>query len=135
MKQNKTTQKHFKEFEKECLYWMDFLGMGGWEKHFVHMAEDVEKFLSACAPMSEDRIASFILNKNWGDEKTTLFNLRRKAFHEVAELMLSPLEILVKKRDVDQARTETHKIVRILEDKLFDSTYEQRFGKGTLGKI
>jgi len=113
----KTTREDFVYFKKRCLYWIDRLGITGWELHWAH--EEMGGVRGQCAA-NFDKIATLALDKTW-DIEPTRKELERTAFHEAGELLLVLLDILARYRfsitesDLDKER---HTIINRLASAL-----------------
>ena len=112
-----TTQANFKEFMRECEFWIDFFGLKEWDIHFRH---DGSKDCYACAyPDCSSRVAIVNLSPDWSETKPTLPRIRKYAFHEVCEVMLYklsrfPIEEIRKKLNMKQKSNK--QFIKTLED-------------------
>jgi hypothetical protein len=124
-----TTKKHFELFVKECKYWIDKFGIKGWDIEFTHKSLcDENKAGISWKIMS--RIASINLEPKWG-EKQELYKtitdkvIRKTAFHEVCELLLGRLAMMADCKISnyrDAVEEETHNIIRIFENTVFEDS-------------
>ena len=116
---NKTTKKHFAIFQKECEKWIEIFGLKGWEVCFEH--EEEKNKLATINYDVVGRLAIFTLSTYW---KRTISNyeLKRSGFHEVCELLLGRLNIMITQRydlNEQEQEEEIHAIVRTLENVMF----------------
>ena len=120
-KQYKTTPKHFELFKKECLKWINVLGLNDWEMDYTH--KDIKsEWRSWVAYDVINRIATINLEISWDDNKPTDNLVKRMAFHEVLHLLFADISALVNSRTVTQKMLDMceHKLIRILENILWD---------------
>jgi len=114
----KTTKKDFKEFKAECERWVDYFGLKDWE--IVYRSESDDECRGSCASDNTSRIAVIGLGKTFGDtpEKN---EIKRVAFHEVCELLLSPLRLYGEERFTTESAmaSSRHNIIRTLENTIF----------------
>lgn len=120
----KTTKRQFQLFKNSVLKWQDKLNLNNWRVVIVH--EDPENLKEAGAWISWDqsgRVATIGLTLNWESEVDipNELEIKRMAFHECCELMLSPLESMAASREWDQWRYDCskHDVIRVLEKELF----------------
>jgi hypothetical protein len=118
-KEYKTTKKDFELFEKECRKWIDFFGLLSFELAFDHRINNenlagVEWDIVNCW-------CDFYLCKNWGRTKPTKSEIEKTAFHEVFHLLLAKLKSYIVSRsfNIDEVEAEFHKIIRIMENKVY----------------
>lgn len=114
------TDRQFKYFIKECKKWIEFFGLKDWEC-FYECKED-ENNRASLHTYSEAGICTFILSNEWNG-KPTNYLLRKSAFHETVELLLMRMRQLTYNRFSTQNEidTENHRIIRTLENVLFDA--------------
>jgi hypothetical protein len=120
----KTTKAQFEIFKKECLKWINFFGMIDFEYFFYHEEpNDSDGNMRACVRVDiVGRIVSFFLIPDWKREITNERTVKKVAFHEVCEVLLWKLAggaIGDIHLNLKQTVEETHKIIRILENKVF----------------
>lgn len=115
----KTTKKEFELFKKECRKWIKFFGLFDWEVYYEHV-ELKEKAYATCHTDMLGMVATFSFNKVVGTNIRD--DIRRTAFHEVCELLISKLKIIAKCRFLseDEITTANHEIIRRLENCVFD---------------
>ena len=122
----KTSKRHFKLFCDEVKKFIDIFGLVGWEVYFEH-----EQYLSnaqaVCITDQQGRTCTMALATEWVALKPTDLEVRRAAFHEVCELLLSRLNTFAKHRFVRESQIdeESHNLIRILERVL----WQQYHGK------
>lgn len=111
-------KKDFELFKKEALRWVDILGLKDWEWHFIFGDCDKSNRAEYLTNKS-GRMVTIWLSDHWKDDKSPR-EIKKTAFHEVAEIMLQNLRQLAMRDSsyevVDEA---THKVIRILENVLF----------------
>ena len=121
----KTTKRHFKVFCDEARKFMDMFGLAGWEVYFEH-----KKYLSnavaVCVSNQQGRTCTMSLSTEWVELKPTDAEVRKAAFHEVCELLLSRLTGFAKDRFVRESQIdeESHNIIRTLERVLWQEYHE-----------
>ena len=119
---HKTNKKHFDLFKKECDKWLNFFSMKQWRIFYEHKDYEHVNGYGCYSVEHEGKIATIGLCINWGDTEPKNQYIKRTAFHEVCELLLSPLNWLAKSRfgvleeDLNERR---HEIIRVLENKIF----------------
>ena len=122
-KNNKTTKVQFELFKKECEFWIDHFGLKGWHVEYIHQNHDDGR--ACCGWKISGRIANITLSTEWEDwrkEPITENDIKRSAFHEVCELLLSRLSMMAKNRIAnhdDVVDEEVHNIIRTLENTIF----------------
>lgn len=116
----KTSKKHFTVFKKECLKWIVLFGLLDWKFSFFHEQWDNEALANYKTNL-EGKCAAINLSIDWADEPITNAQIKRSAFHEVCEVMLSRLAICVRSRFVssDEIIEAIHDIIRRLENHTF----------------
>lgn len=128
MATRKISQKNIKanveEFEKAVRHFGEYFGLLQWEFHVF------EKDMSNRAEVIWDvkgRIVSFFYGKDWiRRTDTTMEEIAKVAFHEVAELMqYDTYDNLGRHRGWDFAQEQTHVVIRFLENKLFPTAYQE----------
>jgi len=124
----------FHIFDKECKKWIRFFNLYEWKIiiTFEKIEENFECFADTITDY-ENQYALVRLNKEWPEEEFSEYNIRRAAFHEICEVLLScPMMIAqssIKKRNYLQEsviNSERHKIIRKLEYCIFHRTYRKR---------
>jgi len=124
---NKTSTKHFEIFKKECKFWIEKFGLKEWAVEFFHKNTNG---LAGCSTSGAiDNLCSISLGKDWEHDVPTTKKIRRVAFHEICEMLLSDTKLAVPERFTDTVQFEFHKIIRRLERSMFKDSYKQRFNK------
>ena len=129
---NRTTSKHFKIFKKEAELWLTRLSLRDWKVVFDHVIRSSSENALACINCDiGGRVATITLNKNWGLEDVTVYQLRRTAFHEVGELLVARLGFLGECRylQTEEIPEERHNIVRRLENLFYGNTSSKTIKK------
>lgn len=121
----KTTKRHFKLFCDEVDKFVGLFGLVGWEVYFDHKTY-VSSAQSVCITDQQGRTCTIALATEWVALKPTDLEVRKAAFHEVCELLLSRMNTFAKGRFVreDQIDEETHNLIRILERVLWEKYNE-----------
>jgi len=113
----KTTKKDFAEFKKECEKWIEYFHLNNYEHFFAH--EDAKGRRARCWYDLVGRVTTIILGTKW-EEVPEKHEIRRAAFHEACELLLSGLVILAENMfDKNHVAKQTHEIIRRLENTIF----------------
>ena len=114
----KTTKKDFKEFKAECEKWVGYFGIKDWE--ITYRSDNDGDCRGSCASDYASRIAIIALGREFSDIPERL-EIKKVAFHEVCELLLSPLRLQGEDRFVTKNEMESsrHRIIRVLENTLF----------------
>lgn len=120
-----TTDRHFQVFKKECNYWINQLGLKGWDIRYVHQDLAGDSNAAAYFEAGEDitnRIGTIGLARSDFKRKLTNEYIKLCAFHEVCELLLHRIQYLAKSRycqeeDIDEER---HNLIRIMENSIFN---------------
>jgi predicted SprT family Zn-dependent metalloprotease len=84
----KTTKKHLKIFIEECLKWIDFFGLKGWEAEFKHKKS--KDSYGGGYLWTNAMACEIYLSSSW-PEKPTEKQVRNTAKHEIAHLLLRPV--------------------------------------------
>lgn len=126
----KTTSKHFKIFKKECQYWVDKLGLKDWEIVYSHQSVNDDSKGNFWVSL-ENKNANINLEPDWGNyydpptftKEGIIKEVKRTAFHEVAEVMLARLNVLGISRFVREGELveATHDVIRRLENLVFEA--------------
>jgi len=122
-KNSMTTKRHFKIFQKEALLWVNEFGLNDWTIRFIH--EDTPDALASCLSDNDAHRAYIALSPEW-DRKPTTKRLKREAFHEVIELLLSKMDYLARERFIDEKEIDIarHAVIASLENLIFGPVYE-----------
>jgi len=113
-----------KLFKDSITKYIDFFSLHEWE---IYFEEDDEKGTIASTRWHEMNGAQNVIfswGKDWIEDKTTTKEeIYKASFHEVLELLLAKLRDFssnttkkISKREVD---TEVHRVIRIMENKVF----------------
>jgi len=118
-------------FVDEFMYWVDKYGMKDWEIVFslTNTAEhDYNKVRADIGVDHEGKIAVVRLDKEWDGMDPSEHNLKRCAYHEATELLISKFVDICRSRTVTVAEIEeqSHRIIRILENVQFEPDYKTR---------
>ena len=114
----KTTKKDFKEFKAECEKWIDYFSLNDWDIYYrIDSDNDCR---GACTADSISGIAIIGFGREFVGEPEK-FEIKGVAFHEVCELLLSPMRILGENRYVteEEMETERHRVIHILQNTIF----------------
>ena len=84
------TDEHMRVFRDAVRDFLKEFGITDWCYDFEWITDPENQALAEVDNLPQDRVALFKLNKTW-TEKPTNYHLKRTAFHEVMELLLSPL--------------------------------------------
>jgi hypothetical protein len=118
-----TTKRDFDYFCKRSRFWIKYFGLLDWD---VDYDFDKEKgdHVAYCVSNLEGKAATIGFCRDWDETKPTKKQLDLAAFHEVCELLLSPLNILSKERFITESRVDEarHSIIRRLENTLLESS-------------
>jgi len=123
---SKTTKAHFEVFKTECERWLVFFGIKGWLVEYDHI-DDCEN-RAQIGWRSSGRIACIQLSKKWENDRTTpvtVEDVKRSAFHEVCELLLSRISMMangIMSNHKFAVEEETHNIIRTLENTVFNES-------------
>ncbi len=123
-KEYEATGEHFDTFKKEVEYWIQYFGMIDWELHIENTEE--EDALGTCYGSIEHKLAGINLSSVW-DEEPTEIRIKQIAFHEVTELFLYPLRMIMYERIVTEKEIENaiHTVIRTLENTVFKDKYKK----------
>jgi hypothetical protein len=126
-KSNKTTEKDFQVFKKECEYWIKYFGMYEYCVTFFH----VKREGLAATQVNNDRsehMAQMILSTHWGFDEVSHKMLCRSAFHEALELLTWELGDSVSKiHGAWFERDQIHKLIMRLQNTIFEESYQRRY--------
>jgi hypothetical protein len=129
-----TLKTKIKFFKEEVNYWIDYFGFYDWELDFEEETDENNRASLATGSNNKefdsDRIATIFYEKGWLKEENNKKQIAKISFHEVIELMLSKLRdfsinrsTYISEREVDD---EIHRIVKIMENKVFDKLYKEK---------
>ena len=126
-----TTKKQFEVFSKEVRKWAEYFGLKCWEIYTLQAEpEEAGSCVSWAYVDKLARNATICLATEWPDSTPlTDYELRRAAFHEIAEVMLGPLQCLAGSRTVtaEEIESECHIIIQRLTNTVWEDS--QRRGK------
>lgn len=116
----RTTIAHFKLFKAECEKWIKIWGLLDWSVDYAH--EDIDGCKGQRSSGLAGKVATLSLATDWGDDNLTNYQIKKTAFHEVAELLLAEIHALGDRRFVAEERLETarHTVIRRLENVVFE---------------
>lgn len=115
-----TTENDFKIFKEEAKWWIDYFGMKDWYFEFEWKTLP-QKCRSMFRYDVEGKVASVLLNKDWRKDRVTEYRVRLAAYHEIVELMLGELRVMIEDREFNREKMTAaiHSVVRRLENTLF----------------
>lgn len=117
-----TTRNDFKVFAREVAYWVDYFGMQNNEIETCNeQTVGFDKNTTATCEVNITGRVVLITLQIQHERKLSVLDIKRAAFHEVIEALLSDLWVLaderfVIKRELEMAR---HNIVRQLENSIW----------------
>ena len=122
---NNTTKKHFKLFKQEGKKWQKRLGLMEWEIMFTHLEEEEEETVGSrgtCFAVADLGSAIINLNTKWPEfDIVTHYQIRKTAFHEMCELLMWPLRVLLLVYFSDGVvRYKIHSILRRMENAFYE---------------
>lgn len=116
---------HFEVFKEEARKWMTFWGLTEWEVFFV-FSPDEDGCRASCYTKHFDKICHLALNKRPDlCEPPNEISIRKSAFHEVCELLLSSLTFIALDEEIPYTErkglteSESHAVIRRMENALF----------------
>jgi len=121
----KITLKQFELFKNDALKWLEYFGMKDWSFYFEQRKLDGNR--AECSFDCVSCVATISLGTSWDEQSKEFVTddiIKRTAFHEVCELLLSRLNIMVSQRynlNEGAVEEERHRIIRILENVLWES--------------
>ena len=117
----KTSKRQFNLFCNEVRKFIDIFGLVGWEVYFEHK-QYLSTELAVCITDQQGRTCTISLSPMWVGLKPTDLEVRKAAFHEVCELLLSRFNTFARDRFVQESQIdeESHNIIRILERVLWE---------------
>lgn len=120
----KTTSEHFKIFQEECSYWIEYFGIIDHRIGFYHI-DDSNSYGYCCVNKDRsDRCAGLYLSTDFGINEPTEFQVRKTAFHELCELMFLKISDSL---PVDRQANLVHEMIRRFENTIFRDSYHRRF--------
>lgn len=117
-----STIRFYPLFEQEAKYWIDYFGLKQWEVIFTNLEDRENRATIGWKVVG--RIAKINLATDWeeGTEIVTPETVKKAAFHEICELLLSRLGMMAEGRicnNKDNTTEETHAIIRTIENTIF----------------
>lgn len=110
----KTTEQMFERFKKECEYWIQKLGLTGWEVDIViGMKEDLDTTNAKTSIDLEARYAKIKLAPEW-EEEYGENEIENTAFHEVCEVKYGKIHTLANYRYLrhhDEIEEAIHELI------------------------
>lgn len=117
----------YKIFKEEILFWQNYYGLKTYE--IATFFENIGNFRAEATTDHESMISVVILNKKWDATIPDDYNIRKAAYHEICEIMLSKLVEIARSRTTTSEQIEqvTHEIIKIMENTHFEDSYRNRF--------
>lgn len=123
---NETTQTDFELFTQTVKKYAEKFGLHDWQIEITHGWKDEQSRAQAMYHV-QGHLAVISLAKDWGEdcEEPTAYKIRRSAFHEVCELLLSEYYAAATDDDLRgealrlRLEREGHRIIRRLENVVF----------------
>ena len=112
------TKKQFEAFCKECNRYIDIFGITEYFVNYQHDKIDNDEWQAGCTVDIEGMNAIIILSNNIS---MTNYEVRAAAKHEVLELLLGKLNLIMKSRTITarEIDTERHTVInRLLRVKI-----------------
>nr|DAE79003.1 MAG TPA: hypothetical protein [Caudoviricetes sp.] len=116
-------QRHFDIFKDEARKWINLFGLKDWEIFFRF--EEMEDFDRAlCRTNWAGKVCNLALAR-WHSEERTEGDIRKYAFHEVCELLLTEMERIALDEEIPYterkglAEAARHGVIRRLENSVF----------------
>ena len=111
----KLTNDDFETFKKECEFWIDFFGLSDWK--VIYEFKRINDAFACCYSDSIGRCATISLNNG---EHEYITDIKKAAFHEVCELMLSDMHAYLSDfYSEGVCQQQTHYIIRKLENSVY----------------
>ena len=110
----KTTKADFELFKRECQKWIDRYELNQYTFYFS--IGETEGGLASYSVNVEAQAIEIIFEKDWGDAVEGVNknkSIKEIAFHEITEILISPLRILAEDRNFSEEKLEeeTHRII------------------------
>jgi hypothetical protein len=119
-------EEHFEIFIDEIEYWKEYYGLKMYE--FAPFFENIGNTRAEATVDHDSMIVVIVLNKIWQGTPPTEYAIRRAAYHEIAETLLSKLvDIALVSTRANEAEESTHTVIKILENTHFNDHYNMRF--------
>lgn len=112
----------FQIFKDEAQYWIDQFGLLDWRIGFAF--EKIDGFYAESRTYWYGRTATLVLNK-WQDEPIETEQIRKSAFHEVCEVLLTEMRNIALNKSIASEEHEdmfigaAHGVIRRLENSVF----------------
>jgi len=116
----KITEDQYLLFVRKCKEYVKLFGLNTWDIKYM-LVDDESENLAECWSNYTRRAATLVLYQQWPDHYEKMKSLDRMidraAFHEVMDLMLSPLVHQARAREWndDEFRKELHVVIRRFE--------------------
>lgn len=118
-------QCHFNIFQKEANKWLVYWGLTEWEVFFV-FEPNTDGRRATCYTNHLDKICHLALNTRPDlCEPPSETSIRKSAFHEVCEFLLSSLTFIALDEEIprnereDLTKSETHAVIRRMENAMY----------------
>ena len=118
----KTTKEHFKLFQAECEKWLSFFGLYEWSVRYAHRNNN--GCYAMCECDHEGKVCVFSLSTSFlVPEYGIIKQIKKSAFHEVCELLLSKMRLLADSRSIQphEVTEEIHRLIRIFENTILEN--------------
>ena len=114
----KITPKDFEVFKAESEKWIKTFGLIDWEVNYDYDLDGDCR--ASCQADYVNRITINSISLEWA-YKPKVAEIKRMAFHEVCELLLSPMRLVAEARFINEDELETarHSVIRVLENTIF----------------
>ena len=117
-------QNDFSLFKSECLKWIEFFGLKGWDIYFDEKAKcEEDNMAETCYGPLTARNVTFHFK---GSDNPAFHDPKRCAFHEVCEVLLYRVHCLGESRYVQPSEIDEaiHDVIRILENTVYEKLKE-----------
>jgi len=120
MKEYKITKPVFKQFVKYVRYYANTWGLSDWELE-VEIGKEKTDNRATCYSGLEDKFCKITIDPMWDVEPTDKL-IKSCAFHEVLELLVAPMDVLMKERFITlpQINEARHTVIMRLQNLLLD---------------
>ena len=115
MQKIKTVKEAYKVFREESLYWINKLGLQGWEVKFEEIKDEKSWARVRWNYKSQKAVIEFSTT-GWQESDLNIEAVKKTALHEVLHLLLGILWDLAEERvwDEEEFEKETHTIINKL---------------------
>ena len=121
----KTTEKHFRMFQKEAEKWIPVFGIADWRIGFDHLDwEDDDGGARAWySAQPNEKVCELYLSKDWGADRVNEKRVKRCGFHEAFHVRLSRIEEMLMLRGYSEEQTSQalHEIIYPFENHFYGS--------------